>query len=78
MSASTYKMGGEITQETLDLINTKINKINAYNDSHKYSNTDKPNGDCSVLLQERENATKYTKTGDSGSVFKKKMDVFFG
>ncbi|SMM97747.1 hypothetical protein SPONL_1206 [uncultured Candidatus Thioglobus sp.] len=78
MSTSKYKMGGEITPETLDLINTKINKISAHNDTYKSNDEDKPNGDCAVILAERKNATEYTQTGDNNSVFKKKTDVFFG
>jgi len=77
MTTSVYKMGGDIVPETLDLINSKINKINAYNRQRASDSKNKTNGDCEIVLKERKNATEYTKNGCNDSVFNKKIDVFF-
>jgi hypothetical protein len=52
MGTSAYKMGGEITKETLELITSKINKIKAYNQEADHDVLNKPNGDCNVMLKE--------------------------
>jgi hypothetical protein len=77
MGTSAYKMGGEITKETLELITSKINKIKAYNQEADHDVLNKPNGDCNVMLKERKDATEYTKTSKSSSTFNEKTDKFF-
>jgi hypothetical protein len=76
MTPITYFMGGEITPDTLELQQSKLNKVNEYIEDYKPSNNDKCNGDCSIMVESRQQATEYTKNGDESCEFNQRFVAF--
>ncbi|SFV87941.1 hypothetical protein MNB_SUP05-SYMBIONT-5-64 [hydrothermal vent metagenome] len=75
-----YKMGGEISKETLDLQNSKIKKITEY--IKKYtedapSASCKCNGDDEMLIKVRNAADNYAMSGNHKCDFNEKITRFF-
>ena len=69
-------MGGEITPDTLELQQSKVNKVNKYIGDCKPSDNDKYNGDCPIMVKVRQQATEYTKSGDESCDFNQTFVAF--